>query len=391
MVILNETLFLIDLIKHTLNNSDVAPSFPANFNDERFVRLADIHNLSAFVKYALNKYGITLSEKAAAVFEKNYLKTACAYASNYAELDYMKTVFDENGIEYALLKGAVLRELYPLAEMRTGCDIDFLCAASDAKKIEKLMLDCGFAADNYDDGVDCYKKRPFVCFEIHKELLAGHSRFDCLSGAKERCVPLDGTKCGKKLGLDDTYLYMIAHTAKHFFSGGTGVRPIIDLYLFTEKYGNSLSTEFIEKRLSEVKLTKFNSEISALAQFWFGNGEKTELTAKLSDFILSSGIFGTKENADAQELTYKKQKSVVNRKTPFLSKVFLSYPNMCLRYGYLKKFPFLLPFSYIQRIIGTLSSKEKRAKLNDTVSKNPTVNTEILKNVETLITELQIF
>lgn len=54
------------------------------------------------------------------------LKDYYLFAHKDYALETIKSCFEKHDIEYILLKGSVLRDLYPDKWMRTSCDIDVL-------------------------------------------------------------------------------------------------------------------------------------------------------------------------------------------------------------------------------------------------------------------------
>ena len=91
----------------------------------------------------------------------------------FTTLEYeRKAIFEEfgkNGIWYMPLKGAVLKDYYPLPVMRQMSDNDILFDASRADDVKMIMESLGFTSVYFDTGhQDDYQKAPVSHFEMHR-------------------------------------------------------------------------------------------------------------------------------------------------------------------------------------------------------------------------------
>lgn len=379
--------FLIDIMAAALG------ARPLNTDSQgvdfrTLLRLADAHRIDIAMYYALKDFPDVppeIMEELKRRQDVNSLK----YAVVSAETEYLNTLFEKEEIPFMLLKGSVIRGLYPHPDMRTSCDVDYLIKAGYSEKIEKLMAASGFSFTTRSGGVDNYKKLPFVCVEIHRSLLSGHEEFDCLNSLWENSNPLsDGSKQGRRMSLDDFYVYTIVHIAKHITYGGSGIRPIMDMYLYLKNYEKHLNWDYIYKTLATVGLETLGRELKILCEHWFSGGEKSDVTEELSHYVVESGIFGTIGNAEAQQAVYKKTNAAISKRPSFLKVVFLSYKNMTLRYPSLKKAPPLLPIYWVIRIVDVLL--HKRDKIAPLLGNITETTAEKLETTEKLFTRLGI-
>ena len=376
---------LIDVMAASLGSRPLNSDFEG-VNFSALLKLANLHRIDIPMYYALKDVAGVPQEISAELKRRqdmNALKSAVVSA----ETEYLNGVFDANDIPYMLLKGSVIRELYPSPDMRTSCDVDYLIKSEDSDKIEKLMTAAGYDFTNNDKGVDAYKKPPFVSIEIHRELMGGHEELDCLHNLWENAVDLEKTTLGKKMSQEDFYVYTIVHIAKHLTYGGSGIRPLMDMYLYLKNYRDSLNWEYIYSTLATVGLETLAKELDLLQSHWFCGGEKSDVTDELSKYIVESGIFGTVENSEAQREVYRRAGAEISKKQPFFKVVFLSYKNMTLRYTSLKT-PILLPIYWCVRIIDVLLHKrEKIAPLLGNVTE---ISESKVQKTEKLFTRLGI-
>ena len=56
---------------------------------------------------------------------------------------------------------------------------------------------------------------------------------------------------------EDFYIYMMAHMAKHFYKRGCGIRNLVDIYVFLEKFGGEMNADYLQKQFAGLGLTAF--------------------------------------------------------------------------------------------------------------------------------------
>ncbi len=385
-LLMNKTVeCLINIMAAALNarplNTDFeGVDFPA------LLRLADFHRIDIPMYYALKDTEGVPKEILNELKNRQEINSL-KFAVTGAETDYLNSLLEKEEIPYMLLKGSVIRDLYPHPDMRTSCDVDYLVNAEDMAKIERLMADAGFTFASQSNSVDTYKKPPFVCIEVHTELMGGHEEFDCLHSLWENALPLGDGVFGKKMSHDDFYAYSVVHIAKHLTVGGSGIRPLMDMYLYLKNYENTLNWEYIYSTLATVGLDTLGRELKILCEHWFCGGDTSDVTPGLSRYIVNSGIFGTTRNAETQREVYRRSGAKISKRPNFLRVAFLSYKNMTLRYPSLKT-PLLLPLYWVIRIFDVLL--HKREKIAPLLGNATEVSQENVEKTQDLFARLNI-
>lgn len=208
---------------------------------------------------------------------------------------------EEAGIWYAPLKGCVLKDLYPQIGMRQMADNDILYDASRTQEVRSIMEALGFSTDSaFGRGVhDHYLKPPVCNFEMHRSLFgAGHN--ECLieyyQDVKNRLIPNEGSRCGYHFSDEDFYVYSIAHEYKHYSGGGTGLRSLLDTYVYLKKKSDAMDWRYIAKELEKLNLEDFEERNRSLALRLFSGGALTEQEQDMLDYVISSGTYGTLQN-----------------------------------------------------------------------------------------------
>lgn len=296
---------------------------------------------------------------------KRLVKSAVAY-SFYSEMqDYeittIKKHFDAAGIEYLLLKGTVLRSIYPRKEMRLMSDADILIKEEQYAKISDIMTSLGYTEKLESDHELVWNKDGKVHIELHKRLVPSYNKdYYAYFGDGWRLATVrDGSEW--KMSPEDCFVYIFVHYAKHYRDGGIGVKHVCDFYLYMNKYP-SLDWKYIEKELSSLQLLRFWQNTKKLIDVWFGGYECDEKSAFLTHKIFSGNAYGTAEaHLLSQGLKISKKSKNVRMKRLFMS-IFPSYSTMQQKYRFLRKAPFLLPFAWGCRWISILFHPKKFAE-----------------------------
>ena len=317
-------------------------------------RASRAHLLSCIAALSLEKAGIRNDELTQEIGKG--VRKAVAFD---AERTAVFGLLEESGIWYMPLKGSVLKELYPAEGMREMSDVDVLFDASRCEDVRKIMESRGFTTVQYDQGPhDGYHKEPIYCFEMHRSLFGdAHSKplSEYYGNFENHLLKDDGNGFGYHLSDEDLYVYMIAHEYKHYKLSGTGLRSLLDTYVFLKERGPGMDWQYVDGEISKLGMTDFEKSNRELAERLFSGETLSAENAEMLDYIVYSGTYGTEGNR-INNLLHEK-----GRAGYLLSRAFLPYRSMKVIYPVLKKAPVLLPFCWIARWIGALVNKPKRA------------------------------
>jgi len=151
---------------------------------------------------------------------------------------------------------------------------------------------------------------------------------------------------------EDFYLFVIAHGAKHFNNGGTGVRFLLDIYFILKQYPN-LNRAYLTQELQKMGLIAFEEQMRKLANGWIDDTPLNEEDKTISDYIVRSGAYGTVQHAITSQLSIHDEiLRFSQKKWAYLwKKAFPPYSVMKRAFPGLRFVPFLLPFFYGFRIV----------------------------------------
>lgn len=200
------------------------------------------------------------------------------------------------------LKGVILSPLYPLFGSRQMADHDILFDVAHRQTVRDYFVSQGYTIESYGkSNHDAYLKAPVYNFEMHVALFHEDSYPQLASYYREiqaRLLPVACKAFEYKMTDEDFYLYFLAHAYKHCSNCGTGLRTLVDLYIYLQAKPD-LNRAYLDAELQKLGISEFEVQMRALAQKAFApNLDRNTLTdaeAKLLQEMLFSRTYGTIE------------------------------------------------------------------------------------------------
>lgn len=366
MATVAEEKYFLSLIKSAINGSE-ADKKPEDVDILRVFELAKLHGMIELVSYVAPSVFPRIDEALLSAIDKLKLSGIAKQINQDAEVEAVCELFEKNGIDVALLKGSVLKELYPSSDMRSMCDVDLLLRKKDLSRADKLIMkELEFPVRLEGPHDISYKRPPFVNIELHYSITdkdLDKRAYKFFKNAWELVCKSDKGSNVYELTKESFYLHHIEHMAKHYRFGGCGVRAFCDIFVYLNAYRDTLDWEYINTSLDALGLSDFARHAENAAFKWFGNGDGDGTTEIIERYIMSGGSFGTRARADIgiNAVKFGKNKKISKTRRA-LSKAFPSFGVMKRVYPVLKKAPFLLPFMYPIRIISRLLFKRGKIK-----------------------------
>ena len=132
-----------------------------------------------------------------------------------------------------------------------------------------IMLSHSYTAEHYGVGNhDVYMKPPVLNFELHTALFgSAHAEplYKYYADTRRLLRKDDGNNYGYHFSDEDFYVYMNAHEWKHYSGGGTGIRSLLDCYVYCKIKGENLNRNYITEQCRQLEITDFEKERRALA------------------------------------------------------------------------------------------------------------------------------
>lgn len=332
-----------------------------SLNLDELLYVSKKHMLSSMVGLTLQKYGYSN-----AGFNKSISLAQSREIVYDNELKLIKSVLDNSGIWYMPLKGIILKDLYPEFAMREMCDVDILFDSKRSLDVKEQMEKLGYETkvfNKFND--DKYLKTPFSSIEMHRVLYDDkHDKKlkDYYSNIKEKLIKDTDNGFGYHFSPEDFYIYLISHTYKHFFRGGTGLRSLVDIYIYLQK--NHLNMSYVSEEVEKLDISSFENTIRELSFHIFNNQELNQAENEMLDYIIESGVYGSVKHAVQNDVYRKKGKNhyIFRRIFGPLKKDDPYKENFKKRYEFFFKYPILLPFLPFYRLFKALKNNPRRIR-----------------------------
>ena len=324
--------------------------------------------MTALAAYALLKGGIRNE-----AFERYRRQSAFMECTLDLDREMVLGEMEKAGIWYAPMKGIVLKKLYPETGMRQMADNDILFDTDHAEELRTIMESLGFITETFNKNHhDVYIKPPISTFEMHKDLIINLDvykvYYDYFHDIKSRLLKDDESSYGYHFSNEDFYIYMIVHGYKHQSYRGTGLRTLLDLYVYLKNYESTMDWSYIGQELKKLKLAEIEENNRKLAVKVF-SGSRAGITPDLSrdekyllDDFLGYGAYGSEDHI------MKALMDRVGRARYLRVRIFLPMDLVKEYYPFFYKHRLLLPVLPIYRLI--TRRKEANTEIKMFLGKN---------------------
>lgn len=353
---------------------------------EPLFELSRRHSIAQIVGNALSKLGTLGQDEASLKFRKWPVEAVTFHIRMSHAFHTICNTLEAEKISFIPLKGAVIRQWYPEAWMRTSSDIDILVRPEDHEAAVKCLIDkceCRYVTRSSHDVSLYFPGNIYI--EIHHTLIEAtisEAQEKVLSGIWDGACLEDGF--GYRYRMTDAMFrfYHYAHMKKHIKNGGCGIRPFMDLWIMNHRAEQDRTGE--EQLLARGELLAFANTVEKLSQVWFSGDEADHLTGMLAEFILEGGNGGTLKN----RLSIRQAKTG-GKLQYILYRVFMPYNTMKEYYPTIKKHKWLFPFYQIFRWVRLIFKKDiKRYVEEFSINANTTQKERML--ITQLIEELNL-
>ena len=377
-IITAEQKYFIQLLKDYVHQTESKEPEPG-FRWMKLYQIAKDQDLRGIV-YVQCRNMKSIHKNILKLLSKGFMSDAYLSVNTDYAMKEVTDLFDKNEIEYLPFKGSVIREYYPVRELRTMGDRDILIHQSDCDKADQIMRDLGYDRMIDNHAVWTYTK-PYLMFEIHNVMF-----YDPLPNQVDYRTYFNRiweTAVKADNGFEYTpdkkthFLYMIAHTAKHITNHGIGFRAFLDLCFFCK---NELPCseykqewEWIEKELRTLELYDFTAVCFTLISQWFEtdmpfiNRERISLPIeRIEEKVFKDGLFGLTNDDNtgahtAMEIRRNSHQYFLTSVIVTLRKIIPPYRDMQLIswYSWVDGKPWLMPAAWVYRWFYCLIHKFK--------------------------------
>lgn len=354
--------YVIKLVAAAVNSSS-APEKPEELSWADIFAFAEKQNVLNLVSYACETLDSKPPKKEMQYLREFRKQKMVVEAEQQVETEYVMDRLEKAGIRHMPLKGFVVKNLYPSPDMRTMSDVDMLLEADRIDDAVEMFANRGFSFHN-DGDLHANLCHGNTNFEFHRMLVNdSYKNLTAYYGdGFSRAVKCEGYNCRYEMSREDMYIFLLAHLAKHYRYGGTGIRTVLDLYVYRKAYAD-LDMDYIYAETEKIGLNKFQRHAEEIADEWFSGGFDGTFN-DISAYIISGGVYGKRgmflvneviNESEGKSLAFGKFRKI------FLM-IFPGYKLMCELYPVLKKYKFLMPVFWIVRWVKSLTSKNSNLK-----------------------------
>ena len=348
---------------------------------EALYQAAQKHNVGGIVSSMLQPVLKTRAEDPVArKFREICMATVFRSVQLEEEVKMFADRMDQAGIPYAFFKGYELRGLYPDPELRTMGDVDVLVRDEDMEKTLQVLNGLGYTKEGEGSAVwTCTNGT--LSYEIHRRLAFGKywnqvdqegyfaKAFDRLQDEpgprRGESGAVTGTVSGKSrryFSLEDHFIFLCFHLAKHLNSTGAGIRMVMDIALFQKAYQEQMDWKYIWEECRKIRLDVFVKTLLQACREWFQvpSGAKTEkkeaeeVLGQLASYIMTGGVFGFERDDSIRRLRKgiddrTDHVSVLIRAKALWKIAFPQRKHMVYFMPAVEQHPALLPLAWIRR------------------------------------------
>ncbi len=248
--------YFIRLVRFGASGGEgLPPEKPEEVSWRDILLLSEKHSLAALTYSALSRLEKKPDKETAEKWEHAY--RVCVHADIQQEFAWeeIKERFSEQRIKFLPLKGILLKSLYPEPAFRSMGDLDILYEEKDFEKIKSLMRELGYEYRTESAGSNhqIFFRPPVTTVELHRALLNDTSPFaEYYNDVWRRALPTEEPFV-YRLSREDEYIFLLIHGYKHFSGAGSGVRTVLDFWLYLKRYGKELDREYIAAELSRAQ------------------------------------------------------------------------------------------------------------------------------------------
>ena len=362
--------YIIKNLNYSLRGRKTDIPLNTNINWNEVIEECRQHQISSLVYSGISKESLKNIDKNTLDKWKRETFMSGVYQINHIkQISNVLSILNTNNIPVIVLKGLVVRDLYPKSELRTMGDADILVHDNDLDKVSSILTGIGYIEHSRTEyHIDFCRENSHI--EVHWTL-ASEEIFDGIVEFKnelwERAVEVNiGDSKALSMCDEDLLLHLCIHMAKHFRNDGFGIRQVCDVMLVVEQRWKFIDWDSFIIKAKRSKIDKFTMSIFVICNKLFGMSIPNELEKYkvrgdkyinlIVEAIFANGVHGHRDEIAnrAKSMAYEKDNKKVNRISSFRRIYFPYSDKLGYKYMYAKKYKLLLPVAWIHRLINAI-------------------------------------
>ncbi|MGN0473401.1 MAG: nucleotidyltransferase family protein [Lachnospiraceae bacterium] len=317
---------------------------------EVIINLACSNQMQGLIFTSLVKEDIP--EKEREIIRRSLKRSLFRTMIQLNNLKELEKHFEQMGVINQPMKGSCMKYMYPSPVLRDMGDIDILVDAESLEKCQRVMEDLGYDFVQDIKHHVVFQKKDGTVIEVHRALYdktTDRTQYEYFLDLKNRTCK-EGCRYTYQFDVNDFYIYMMAHMARHFYTMGCGVRNLVDIKVYLDLYQDEMDKTYVTNILQKLGLMDFDIHMRKMADIWLNHEESSPLYDDLFDYMLFSGVYGKDENGIWNKYAFQERKG----KKDYSSKLkrwylFPPYDYMVEYYPFLQKHKYMLPAMWMVR------------------------------------------
>lgn len=263
--------YLLALLRAALRK-ECPPPLPQGLSWERVCHVARAHRVENMAFGAARELVRRQAPEVARRWEELCTQNQVQTLTQQAEGARVLEALNRAGIPVILLKGSVLRRVYPRPDWRQMCDLDLFVGEKNLPAAAGILASLGFRAiEDKNDHHQSYDKPPYLHVELHTRLVHRRDRqLDFFSNPWSEAQPAEGVPGAYILRPNAFYLHMLTHMFLHYGAQDCTIRAVLDVALFRSVYGSQLDEGVLRQGFKRLHLAWLAGAVEQLAESWFG-------------------------------------------------------------------------------------------------------------------------
>ncbi|WP_163355616.1 nucleotidyltransferase family protein [Dysgonomonas sp. 25] len=210
----------------------------------------------------------------------NVLKGSERYEYYKSIITKLSNLFSDKDVEFLLIKGVTISELYPVPYLRESGDID-IYLPEESEQANDLIVSLGVRMENeipkhttfVIDGIPIENHHTFFDTTLHfqREGRLYQKMENILRGMlSEGAYPSVNWNNVFQLPPQVAALYFIGHTFRHFCCLDMNIRQLCDWTIFFSKHKNDIDSKLLSSQIAELGLEKFVCHINSFCADYLG-------------------------------------------------------------------------------------------------------------------------
>lgn len=345
----------VQVLRNMLHPAAAQP-LPGDTDVAEVLKLAMEQNVLPLVFEALSGRPDTQALAEFAAYKRETMMTVMGQMQRTQLFLQLYRAFDAAGLHPLVMKGIVCRALYgQWGDHRPSGDEDILIRPADFARVQAVFMQQGYACaleDVDESKLALVQEVSFVHpmglhVEVHINPM-GHENSlrrqmnGYFTAVFDRAIALvcEGETV-HAMSHTDHFLFLVCHALRHFTASGFGLRQVLDILLYAEKYGAEMDWDYLKKTMEEIGALTFCADMMALGNEYLGFDLKEIAPSvcpeeMLRDLLLSGAYGnGTQEQVasgfvtgTAMEMHGATARGTLRKLLPTLEEMERRYPGM---------------------------------------------------------------